>query len=242
MDIKKTTILAVDDDQLLLKFVRYNLESEGYEVLTASNGKQAIEVLKAHRPDLLLLDLMMPEMDGFMVCESVRQFSAVPIIILTARGQDRDKVRGFDLGADDYLTKPFSVEELLVRVRAVVRRAQFTENEHAYALQTTLTIGELSIDDARHQVTMTGREIALSPTEYRLLLHLAQNAGSVVTQERLQEHIWGEEYVGEGRLLQVHVSRLRRKLEPDPAHPRYLLTKVGIGYMLVPSAEGQATT
>ena len=240
MGAKKTTILAVDDEQRLLKFVAYNLESEGYKVLTATDGQQALELVRTHKPDLVLLDLMMPEMDGFAVCQSIRQFSAVPIIILTARGQDQDKIRGFDLGADDYLTKPFSVEELLVRIRAVVRRAQVTANEHAYALQTTMTIGPLSIDDARHLVTMAGREIVLTPIEYRLLFHLAQNAGRVVTQEQLLEHIWGEEYVDEGHLLRVNMSRLRSKLEPDPAHPRYLLTKVGIGYMLISAADAQA--
>ena len=237
MGAKKTTILAVDDEPRLLKFVAYNLESEGYAVLTTTDGQQALDLVKEHKPDLVLLDLMMPEMDGFSVCQAIRQFSAIPIIIVTARGQDQDKIRGFDLGADDYLTKPFSVEELIVRIRAVLRRAQVTANDYAHALQTIMTIGPLSIDDAQHQVRMAEQEITLSPIEYRLLFYLAQNAGRVVSQEQLLEQVWGEEYTGEGHLLRVNMSRLRSKLEPDPAHPRYLLTKAGIGYMLAIPAE-----
>jgi DNA-binding response OmpR family regulator len=145
-------------------------------------------------------------------------------------------VRGFDLGADDYLIKPFSVEELLARVRAVLRRAQFTASEQAYALQTTMMIGDLSINDAQHLVTRAGQEIILTAIEYRLLFHLAQNAGRIVTQDQFLEYVWGDNYVGEGHLLQVNMSRLRSKLEPDPAHPRYILTKVGIGYMLAAPA------
>jgi DNA-binding response OmpR family regulator len=164
MGAKKTTILAVDDEPRLLKFVAYNLELEGYAVLTTTDGQQALDLIKEHKPDLVLLDLMMPQMDGFSVCQAIRQFSAIPIIIVTARGQDQDKIRGFDLGADDYLTKPFSVEELIVRIRAVLRRAQVTTNDYAYTLQTTMTIGPLSIDDARHQVKMADQEIALSPS------------------------------------------------------------------------------
>ncbi len=160
------------------------------------------------------------------------KFSAVPIIIITARGQDQDKVRGLDLGADDYLTKPFSVDELLARVRAVLRRALFIANEQSHALRTTTTIGELTIDFAQHLVTMKGKEVVLTPTEYRILSYLAQNAGRVVTQDLLLEHVWGSEYVGEGHMLQVNINRLRRKIEPDATHPRYIMTKVGIGYLL----------
>jgi DNA-binding response OmpR family regulator len=238
MGAKKTTILVVDDEPRLLKFVAFNLESEGYAVLTTTDGQQALDLIKQYKPGLVLLDLMMPGMDGFSVCQAIRQFSAIPIIVVTARGQDQDKIRGFDLGADDYLTKPFSVEELIVRIRAVLRRAQVTANNYAYALQSTMTIGQLTLDDSRHEVRMAGREIVLAPLEYRLLFYLAQNVGRVVTQDQLLEHIWGEEYAGEGHLLRVNMSRLRSKLEPDPAHPRYLLTKPGIGYMLaIPAAE-----
>lgn len=232
MPAKKTTILTADDDPQLLRLVARNLQLEGYDVITASDGKQALEQIETHAPDLVLLDVMMPKMDGFTVCHRVREFSAVPIIIITARGQDQDKVRGLDLGADDYLTKPFSVDELLARVRAVLRRAQFNANEQSHALRTTTTIGDLSIDFAQHLVTMNGKEIVLTPTEYRILSYLAQNAGRVVTQDLLLEHVWGSEYVGEGHMLQVNINRLRRKIEPDSSHPRYIMTKVGIGYLL----------
>src|SRR5712691_9708672 len=158
MPAKKTTILTADDDPQLLRLVMRNLQLEGYDVLVASDGKQALEQIEAHQPDLVLLDVMMPKMDGFTVCQRVREFSSVPVIIVTARGQDQDKVRGLDIGADDYLTKPFSVDELLARVRAVLRRSQFTANEQAHAIRSTITIGELEVDTAQHLVTMAGRE------------------------------------------------------------------------------------
>ena len=230
MPAKKTTILTADDDPQLLRLVARNLQLEGYDVLVASDGKQALEQIEQYTPDLVLLDVMMPRMDGFTVCQRVREFSAVPIIIVTARGLDQDKVRGLDLGADDYLTKPFSVDELLARVRAVLRRAQFLPNEHTYAMRTT--VGELTIDYAQHLVTMAGHEVVLTPIEYGILAYLAQNAGRVVTQDLLLEHVWGTEYMGESHMLQVNINRLRRKLEPDPVHPHYILTKVGIGYLL----------
>lgn len=241
MPIRKTTILTADDDPQLLRLIARNLELEDYQVLVASDGQQALEQIEQHVPELVLLDVMMPRMDGFTVCQRVREFSAVPIIIVTARGQDQDKVRGLDLGADDYLTKPFSIEELLARVRAVLRRAHFTASEQAHAMHTTTTIGELSIDFAQHLVTMGAREIELTPTEYRILAYLAQNSGRVMTQDLLLEHIWGTEYVGEGHMLQVNINRLRHKIEPDPMHPRYILTKVGIGYLLAARPDAPAT-
>lgn len=241
MPAKKTTILTADDDPQLLRLVMRNLQLEGYDVLVASDGKQALEQIETHQPDLVLLDVMMPKMDGFMVCERVREFSAVPIIIVTARGQDQDKIRGLDLGADDYLTKPFSVDELLARVRAVLRRTQFMANNQAVTTRT-ITFGELSIDFTQHLVTMAGREVLLTPIEYRIISYLALNAGRVVTQDLLLDHVWGAEYVGESHMLQVNVNRLRRKLEADPTHPRYILTKVGIGYFLAAQPDPQVAT
>ncbi len=231
MPARKITILTADDDPQLLRLVARNLQFEGYEVITASDGQQALEEIESHTLDLALLDVMMPRMDGFTVCQRVREFSAVPIIIVTARGQDQDKVRGLDLGADDYLTKPFSVDELLARVRAVLRRAQFVNNEQQ-TTRSAVSIGELTIDYTQHAVTLAGQEITLTPIEYRILAYLAQNAGRVVTQDLLLEHVWGSEYTGESHMLQVNVNRLRRKLEPTPTHPRYILTKVGVGYQL----------
>src|SRR5436190_1126417 len=241
MPAKKTTILAADDDPQLLRLITRNLQLEGYDVLAASDGQQALELIENNSLDLVLLDVMMPRMDGFTVCYRVREFSSVPIIIITARGQDQDKVRGLDLGADDYLTKPFSVDELLARVRAVLRRAQFTANEHAHVLRTTITIGDLVVDYAQHQVTMAGQEVPLTPIEYRILAYLSQNAGRVVTQDLLLEHVWGSEYLGESHMLQVNINRLRHKIESDPTHPLYILTKVGIGYLLAAQPEVHAT-
>ena len=238
MPAKKTTILTADDDPQLLRLVMRNLQLEGYDVLVASDGKQALEQIETHQPELVLLDVMMPKMDGFTVCQRVREFSSVPIIIVTARGQDQDKIRGLDLGADDYLTKPFSVDELLARVRAVLRRAQFMANDRAATMRTT-TIGDLTIDFGQHLVSKAGSEVTLTPTEYRIISYLALNAGRVVTQDLLLEHVWGAEYVGESHMLQVNINRLRRKLEADPSHPRYILTKVGIGYLLGTQPDAQ---
>jgi DNA-binding response OmpR family regulator len=231
MPAKKTTILAADDDPQLLRLVRRNLELEGYDVIAVGDGAAALERVEATAPDLVLLDVMMPKMDGFAVLERLREFTGVPAIILTARGQDQDKVRGLDLGADDYLTKPFSVDELLARVRAVLRRSSFAGEDGA-GMQARKGVGELAVDHAQHRVTLSGREVPLTPIEYRLLAYLAQNAGRVVTQDLLIEHVWGPEYAGESHMLQVNVNRLRRKLEADPAHPRHVRTKVGIGYLL----------
>ena len=230
MPAKNTTILAADDDPQILRLVTRNLQFDGYEVIAASDGQAALEQIEAHSPDLVLLDIMMPRLDGFTVTQRVREFSAVPIIILTARGQDQDKIHGLDLGADDYLTKPFSVEELLARVRAVIRRSQLSADAHGLSAKTT--VGDLEVDYVQHLVTMHGREVALTPTEYRILAYLAQNAGRVVTQDLLLEHVWGPEYSGESHMLQVNINRLRRKIEDDHTHPRYLLTKVGVGYLL----------
>ena len=232
MPAKKTTILAADDDPQLLRLMTRNLQLEGYDVLAASDGQQALELIESNSLDLVLLDVMMPKMDGFTVCYRVREFSAVPIIIITARGQDQDKVRGLDLGADDYLTKPFSVDELLARVRAVLRRAQFTNREHTQGLRATTATGNMLVDYSQHIVIMNGQEIALTPTEYRIIAYLAQNVGRVVTQDLLLEHVWGPEYLGESHMLQVNINRLRRKLEVDPTQPQYILTKVGVGYSL----------
>ena len=232
MPAKKTTILTADDDPQLLRLMTRNLQLEGYDVLGASDGQQALELIESNPPDLVLLDVMMPKMDGFTVCYRVREFSSVPIIIVTARGQDQDKVRGLDLGADDYLTKPFSVDELLARVRAVLRRSQFTARENAQGLRASTATGDLTIDYSQHLVILAGREVPLTPNEYRILAYLAQNVGHVVTQDLLLEHVWGSEYLGEGHMLQVNINRLRHKLEVDPTQPHYILTKVGIGYSL----------
>ncbi len=232
MSKRKTTVLIADDDLQLLDLITLNLELEGYNILRASDGRQALERIERYHPDLVLLDVKMPRMSGFDVCHQVRACSTVPIIIITARGQEQEKIRGLDLGADDYLVKPFSVSELLARVRAVLRRAQFTTGELAPLGQSPMALGALSIDYAQRQVAMAGQRVVLTPTEYRILAFLAHNAGRVVPQKRLLEHVWGSAYVGEHHLLQVNINRLRRKLEADPARPRYILFEPGAGYIL----------
>ncbi len=232
MPAKKIRIVVADDDAQLLRLITRNLQLEGYEVVAVSDGQQALEQIQAEAPDLALLDVMMPRLDGFAVCARVREFSSLPIIIVTARGQDQDKVQGLDLGADDYLTKPFSVDELLARVRAVLRRSQFGESIAAQGLSSVGTVGDLTVDYAQHLVLLNGVEVAVTPTEYRMLAYLMRNAGRVVTQDLLLEHVWGAEYSGESHMLQVNINRLRRKIEEDPAYPRRIVTKVGVGYML----------
>jgi len=233
MTARKVRIVTADDDPQLLRLIARNLEFEGYDVATAGDGMLALEQVERMVPDLVLLDVMMPKMDGFTVCQRIRAFSTVPIIIVTARGQDQEKVKGLDLGADDYLSKPFSVEELLARVRAVLRRTQFRSDESLAGRAAITTIGALSVDYAQHLVMRSDQEVTLTPTEYRLLAYLAQNVGRVITQDLLLEHVWGADYIGESHMLQVNVNRLRQKVEVDPTHPQYLKTRVGIGYLLV---------
>jgi DNA-binding response OmpR family regulator len=236
MPAKKITIVIADDDPQILRLMTGNLQLEGYATHTATNGQEALDAIQQSMPDAVLLDVMMPKLNGFEVCQKVRQFSTVPIIIVTARGRDQDKVQGLDLGADDYLTKPFSVDELLARVRAVLRRAEYHAADQTATRTTLLTLGDLTIDVAQHQVTRGGEEIPLTPTEYHLLAYLAENAGRVLTQTMLLEHVWGAEYGSEHHMLQVNINRLRRKIEPDPTHPRYLVTKSGVGYLLATGA------
>ncbi len=227
--MKQTTVLVVDDDPQMQRLVVRNLQLEGYATLTAANGQEGVDRVREHAPDLILMDVMMPKMDGFTACQQIRSFTLTPIIMLTARGRDEDKVRGLDAGADDYLTKPFSVDELLARVRAVLRRADFRQ-EAAQSTPATLTIGDITVDFSQHLVQRGGEEVALTPTEYHLFTYLFENAGRVLTQTMLLEQVWGQEYANEYHMLQVNINRLRRKLEVDPAHPRYILTKSGVGY------------
>jgi DNA-binding response OmpR family regulator len=232
MAAKKTTIVTADDDPRLLRLVSRSLELEGYEVIATQDGEQALQAVETRMPDLVLLDVMMPKMDGFTVCTRIREFSPVPVIVMTARGQDRDKVLGLDLGADDYLTKPFSVDELLARIRAVLRRTSFAVTE-SKGMQATMKIGELTIDYTQHLVKRGVEDILLTPVEYRLFAYMAHNVGRVLTHDQLLEHVWGSEYLGESHMLQVNVNRLRHKIELNPAQPRYLLTRIGVGYTLV---------
>lgn len=236
MPAKKTTILAADDDPQILRLIARNLQLEDYDVVTATDGQEALERLEAQKFDLAILDVMMPKLDGFAVCARVREFSSVPIIMVTARGQDQDKIHGLDLGADDYLTKPFGVEELLARVRAVLRRTQWGAIPLTGGIKR---FGDLEIDLEGHIIRLLGMEVRLSPIEFGLLQQLVTNAGKVLTHRMLLQRVWGPEYGGEAEYLRVYINRLRQKLEPDPANPRYFLTEPGMGYRFVaPEIEG----
>lgn len=225
-------ILVADDEAALRDFISRNLRARGFTVLQASNGLEAIGSWEAEQPDLLILDVMMPRMDGLEVCRRVREQSRVPIIVLTALDGESDKVAALDLGADDYLTKPFGVEELLARVRAALRRSQWIaapspgSGRHHF--------GELEVDLDGHTVRRGGEEIHLTRTEFGLLEQLVTNPGKVLTHRALLQRVWGPEYGDESEYLRVFMGRLRRKLEPDPAHPKYLLTEAGVGYKFAP--------
>ena len=220
-------VLVVDDEKPLRDFVRRNLEVRNYKVLTASNGLEALAHLKNENVQLVIMDIMMPHMDGLETTRRIRQESHVPIIILTAMGEEADKVRAFDLGADDYLTKPFGVGELLGRVKAVLRRADWSEPD---SHEEKIVRGNIEVDMARHKVNVRGEEVEFTPTEFNLLVYLMRNAGKALTHRSILQHVWGTEYGDEAEYLRVYVGKLRQKIESDPLKPAYLHTEHGIGY------------
>lgn len=229
----KGRILAVDDEPRYLRLIRFNLETVGYRVDGVGTGEAALESLAIDGFDLVILDIMLPGLDGFEVCERIREVSSVPIIMLTAKDTTDDRVKGLRLGADDYITKPFSAQELLARVEAVLRRAQIGESGGA---QTSFSHDRLHINFLDHSVRISGAEIHLSPTEYRLLQYLAINAGMVVTQDALLENVWGPNYQSD--VLRMTVRRLRQRLEKDPANPTLIKNVVGVGYLLDTMGDG----
>jgi DNA-binding response OmpR family regulator len=226
----KPCILIADDEPRYVRAIQVNLEGSGYQTLTATDGEQAVALAASASPDLILLDVRMPGLDGYEACRRIREFSGVPIIFLTARAETADKVRGLGLGADDYVTKPFSAEELMARVQAVLRRVERTQATDAPSL---LQAGELKIDLAQQRVFVCEEEVLLTPTEYRLLHELARHAGQVLVPELLLERVWGMGYEGEIQLVWQAIHRLRQKVESDPKHPRYIQTRPGIGYVFV---------
>jgi two-component system KDP operon response regulator KdpE len=229
--VKKQTILVVDDEPRLVRLVREILTAVGFDVLSAKNGKDAAEILAVEEPDLVLLDIMLPgDMDGYDVCKRVREFSAVPIIMLTAKTKEVDMLHGFDVGADDYLTKPFSAKELIARVGAVLRRSKISTQEAK--VTADLTCGDLVISFARRKVTVQGQDVALTPTEFRLLQQLALSVDRVILHEDLLANVWGPEYRDDIDYLRTYVRHLRRKIEEHSSQPRYILTTPGVGYML----------
>jgi DNA-binding response OmpR family regulator len=226
---QKASVLVVDDDIRMLRMMQRILELEGYQLFRANSGETAISVFDEGAPDLVLLDIMLPDIDGYTVCQRIREFSLVPIIMVTAKGNDDEKIKGLDAGADDYVTKPFSSQELTARVRAVLRRTRFQGG----STEPAFCSDNLVIDFVRHRVSLDGQELSLTATEYRLLSYLARNAGRVATPDQILEEVWGEDYLGESHLLQVNMARLRRKLGDEIKNPRYIVTKPGIGYMMV---------
>jgi DNA-binding response OmpR family regulator len=226
-----TKILVVDDEPRYLRLLEANLLTEGYDVLTASDGLQAIDIFSSNPVELILLDVMMPRLDGFATCQRIRQYSNVPIIILTARGEEQDRVRGLDLGADDYLVKPFSATELLARVRAVLRRSQVSKES---GQERFFEHGDLRIDFARAEVWTGNQPIFLSATEYRLLLQFAHHVGKIMTAEELLTSVWGPEYKTDKEILWVSIARLRQKLEEEAHEPKHIVTRSGLGYLMPP--------
>lgn len=228
--IKDRRILVVDDEERMVRFIRLNLEHDGFRVIEAYNGNQAINKVRSDLPDLVLLDIMMPDIDGFEVLKIIREVSTIPVIMLTAKGEEDDRIHGLELGADDYVTKPFSPRELVSRVKAVLRR---TETTGAISHGVIEVDSRLKLDFDRHEVWVNGELIQLRPTEYRLLYHLVQNAGWVVSHDQLLAKVWGYEYRDEPHYVRLYINYLRKKLEEDPSNPRYILTERGIGYRFV---------
>jgi two-component system KDP operon response regulator KdpE len=225
--MKEPLVLVVDDEKSIREFVLRNLEIRGYKVVTAQDGIEAIKVFNAHKFDLIILDIMMPRMDGLETTQRIRQSSYVPIIILTALDGETEKIQAFDLGADDYLTKPFGVGELLARVKAVLRRSQWTVSP---LRQGQLVSGNILVNLERHEVLVSNEVIKLTPTEYNLLIYLMENAGIVLSHDAILKQVWGPEYGEETEYLRVYIGHLRQKVESDPTHPVYLITERGIGY------------
>jgi two-component system OmpR family response regulator len=226
-------VLLVEDDRTLLDVLKYNLTKEGHDVITAGDGVEALDVARDKKPDLIVLDVMLPKLDGFEVCRVLRGEMTVPILMLTAKASETDKVVGLELGADDYMTKPFSMREFLARIRAMLRRAEMMKMVESSAKETTpsiIKVGKLEIDFARHKVSQSGTSIDLSPKEFDLLAFLVKNREQVFSRDQLLEKVWGYDYAGDTRTVDVHVRWLRQKIEADPANPLHLLTVRGIGY------------
>lgn len=229
-DFSNKRILVVDDEERIVRFIRLNLEQDGFQVEEAFTGKGAMDKLRQTLPDLILLDVMLPDIDGFQVLSMVRENHDVPVIMLTAKTEEDDRVRGLELGADDYVTKPFSPRELVSRVRAVLRRTETQRPGNDNVIEVD---DRLKLDFDRREVWVDGKLVKLRPTEYRLLYHLVQNAGWVVTHDQILAKVWGYEYRDEPHYVRLYVNYLRQKLEEDPSNPKYILTERGVGYRFV---------
>jgi DNA-binding response OmpR family regulator len=235
---RKISVLLVDDDPQLIRLVRANLDSVGYKITVAMDAQSALKQVNLELPDLVILDIMLPDTDGFALCQRLREFTSIPIIMLTAKVEDQDKVKGLKSGADDYLTKPFNMEELLARIEAVLRRTKFPDEVKA---PKAFSNGDVTVDFVQRRVTVRGKEIALTLTEYKLLSLLVSNAGRVMLHRELLAKVWGAEYQEEVDYLRAYIRHLRQKIEEDSKQPKYILSKLGIGYMFArPLAESAA--
>jgi two-component system OmpR family response regulator len=223
-------VLVVEDDANLLETLKYNLRKEGYDVAAATDGEQALDIARKEKPHLIVLDIMLPKMSGFEVCRILRKEMTVPILMLTAKADETDKIVGLEIGADDYLTKPFSMRELLARVRVLLRRTKMVEA--TVTVPELIKIADLEIDTARHRASLSGVSLKLSPKEFDLLAFLAKNRGLVFSREQLLEKVWGYEYAGDTRTVDVHIRWLRQKIEADPGRPGRIVTVRGTGYKL----------
>jgi two-component system KDP operon response regulator KdpE len=230
---KRYLILVVDDETRITRMIRMNLEHDGYEVIEANSGQQALDMVRSRMPNLVILDVMMPGLDGYETLQILREISQVPVIMLTAKGEEEDRIRGLELGADDYVTKPFSPRELMSRVKAVLRRTEGSASGSGSGDDVIQVDDRLKIDFGKREVWVDGELVKLRPTEYRLLYHLVQNAGWVMTYDQLLTKVWGYEYRDETHYVRLYINYLRQKLEKDPSNPEYILTERGVGYRFV---------
>jgi DNA-binding response OmpR family regulator len=236
-NFRNRMVLVVDDEERMVRFIRLNLEHDGFQVFEADKGMKAVNLIREKLPDIVLLDVMLPDLDGYEVLKLIRQHNSTPVIMLTARGEEDDRIKGLELGADDYITKPFSPRELVSRIKAVLRRSESSGIASKEVIQVD---DRLTLDFGRHEVLLEGKPVQLRPTEYRLLYHLVMNAGWVQTYDTLLAKVWGYEYQDEPHYVRLYVNYLRQKLEKDPANPVYILTERGVGYRFVDYRKNQS--
>jgi DNA-binding response OmpR family regulator len=236
-NFRNRMVLVVDDEERMVRFIRLNLEHDGFQVFEADKGMKAVNLIREKLPDIVLLDVMLPDLDGYEVLKLIRQHNSTPVIMLTARGEEDDRIKGLELGADDYITKPFSPRELVSRIKAVLRRSESSGIASKEVIQVD---DRLTLDFGRHEVFLEGKPVQLRPTEYRLLYHLVMNAGWVQTYDTLLAKVWGYEYQDEPHYVRLYVNYLRQKLEKDPANPVYILTERGVGYRFVDYRKNQS--
>lgn len=233
----KNKILIVEDDASIIRFLHSCLTNSDYDVITASTGQSALDIIASHCPDLILLDLGLPDMDGNRIIESVRSWTRVPIIVISARSDETDKARALDLGADDYLTKPFGTIELKARIRTALRHTRTTAEDDQIALHGIYQVGELCIDYRKHQVTLSGKDTGLTPNEFRIVALLGHHAGQVITYKFMLRELWGPAASSDNKILRVHMASIRRKIEPNPDEPRYIFTEIGVGYRMASDSD-----